>query len=98
VSAAPLGEIAKLMRDASFFAGNDSGPAHVAAAFGVPQVVFFGPSDSEVWAPWRTPVEVSNRMDLSVKSAWIGRFRPSKDCAREWRLRRHEGIDPAPRL
>jgi ADP-heptose:LPS heptosyltransferase len=58
VSGAPLGEIAKLMRDATFFAGNDSGPAHVAAAFGVPQVVIFGPSDSETWAPWKTPAEV----------------------------------------
>ena len=58
VSGAPLGEVARLMRDAAFFAGNDSGPAHVAAAFGIPQVVFFGPSDSEVWAPWQTPAEV----------------------------------------
>jgi heptosyltransferase-3 len=58
VAGAPLGEVVKLMRDAGFFAGNDSGPAHVAAAFGVPQVVFFGPSDSEVWAPWRTPAEI----------------------------------------
>ena len=48
----------RLMRDAAFFAGNDSGPAHVAAAFGVPQVVIFGPSDAEVWAPWRTPAEM----------------------------------------
>lgn len=58
VVGAPLSEIVKLMRGAAFFAGNDSGPAHVAAAFGVPQIVFFGPSDSEVWAPWRTPAEV----------------------------------------
>lgn len=58
VPGAPLGEILKLMRGAAFFAGNDSGPAHVAAAFGVPQVVFFGSSDSEVWAPWRTPAEI----------------------------------------
>ncbi len=58
VSGAPLREILKLMRGAAFFAGNDSGPAHVAAAFGVPQTVFFGPSDSEVWAPWRTPAEI----------------------------------------
>jgi heptosyltransferase-3 len=58
VSGAPLGEVVKLLRDAAFFAGNDSGPAHVAAAFGVPQVVLYGPSDSEVWAPWRTPAEV----------------------------------------
>jgi ADP-heptose:LPS heptosyltransferase len=58
VAGAPLGEVVKLMRDAAFFAGNDSGPAHVAAAFGIPQVVIFGPSDAEVWAPWRTPAEI----------------------------------------
>jgi heptosyltransferase-3 len=58
VPGASLGEIVKLMRDAAFFAGNDSGPAHVAAAFGVPQLVIFGPSDAEVWAPWRTPAEI----------------------------------------
>jgi heptosyltransferase-3 len=60
VSDAPLSEIVKLMRDAVFFVGNDSGPAHLAAAFGVPQIVFFGPSDSEVWAPWRTRAEIVN--------------------------------------
>jgi heptosyltransferase-3 len=58
VSGAPLGEVVKLMRDAAFFAGNDSGPAHVAAAFGIPQLVIFGPSDAEVWAPWRTSAEI----------------------------------------
>ncbi len=58
VPGAPLHEISRLMRDAALFAGNDSGPAHVAAAFGVPEVVFFGPSDAEVWAPWRTSAEV----------------------------------------
>jgi heptosyltransferase-3 len=58
IAAAPLSEIAGLMRCARLFAGNDSGPAHVAAAFGVPQVVIFGPSDSETWAPWRTESEV----------------------------------------
>jgi ADP-heptose:LPS heptosyltransferase len=50
----PLSELKRLIRDASLFIGNDSGPAHVAAAFGVPEVVFFGPSDSEIWSPWRT--------------------------------------------
>jgi heptosyltransferase III len=58
VPGAPLGDVMKLMRGAAFFAGNDSGPAHVAAAFGVPQIVFFGPSDPEVWAPWRTSAEI----------------------------------------
>jgi ADP-heptose:LPS heptosyltransferase len=46
------------MRDASLFIGNDSGPAHVAAAFGIPEVVFFGPSDAEIWSPWQTTAAV----------------------------------------
>lgn len=58
VSGAPLPELACLLRDASLFIGNDSGPAHMAAAFGVPEVVFFGPSDAEIWSPWRTKAAV----------------------------------------
>ena len=54
---ASLAEIARLMRDARLFIGNDSGPAHVAAAFGVPEVVLFGPSSLSTWAPWRTAAE-----------------------------------------
>ena len=46
------------MSGASLFIGNDSGPAHVAAAFGVPVVVLFGASDSIVWAPWRTESQI----------------------------------------
>ncbi len=53
-----LSEVARLLRDASLFVGNDSGPAHMAAAFGVPVVVLFGPSDHEIWAPWRTEATV----------------------------------------
>jgi len=51
---APLDEVKSLMSGASLFVGNDSGPAHLAAAFGVPVVVLFGASDPIVWAPWRT--------------------------------------------
>jgi ADP-heptose:LPS heptosyltransferase len=47
-----------LLAAAQLFVGNDSGPAHMAAAFGVPSVVLFGPSDPTVWAPWRTRHEV----------------------------------------
>ncbi len=54
VSGAPLSEVAQLMRDAALFVGNDSGPAHVAASFGLPLVALFGPSDAEIWSPWRT--------------------------------------------
>lgn len=45
---------------------NDSGPMHVAAAFGVPLVAIFGPTDHTTTAPWgprtqivRQPVECS---------------------------------------
>jgi ADP-heptose:LPS heptosyltransferase len=58
LSGAPLSEIKSLMASALLFVGNDSGPAHMAAAFGVPSVVLFGASDPEVWGPWRTRCEV----------------------------------------
>ena len=51
---APLAQVKSLMAGAQLFVGNDSGPAHIAAAFGVPVVVLFGPSDPVNWAPWRT--------------------------------------------
>jgi ADP-heptose:LPS heptosyltransferase len=63
VQGATFSELARLMRDASLFIGNDSGPAHVAAAFGVPEVVLFGPSSLSTWAPWRTPSEAIKTQD-----------------------------------
>ena len=53
-----LSEIKSLLAQAALFVGNDSGPAHMAAAFGVPSVVIFGPSDPAIWGPWRTMGEV----------------------------------------
>ncbi len=54
---APLAEVKSLLAAAALFAGNDSGPAHMAAAFGVPCVVLYGSSDPQIWAPWRTDSE-----------------------------------------
>ncbi len=54
ISGAPLEEIKALLAGAAFFAGNDSGPAHMAAAFGLPVVVFFGNSNPAIWHPWQT--------------------------------------------
>ena len=54
----PLSEIKDLLARASLFVGNDSGPAHMAAAFGLPVVVIFGESDPAIWGPWRTASEV----------------------------------------
>jgi lipopolysaccharide heptosyltransferase III len=55
---APLAEVKSLMSGAALFLGNDSGPAHIAAAFGIPVVVLFGPSNPVTWAPWRTEARV----------------------------------------
>ena len=57
LAGAPLGDVKSLLASASLFVGNDSGPAHMAAAFGLPVVVLFGTSDPVVWAPWRTRSE-----------------------------------------
>jgi len=53
-----LGEVKSVLANAALFVGNDSGPAHMAAAFGVPSVVLFSSSDPTVWEPWRTESEV----------------------------------------
>ncbi len=78
---APLSEVKSLLAGASLFVGNDSGPAHMAAAFGVPVVVFYGPSDPLVWAPWRTAAETFSapegiaRIGTDDVIAAIGRLR-----------------------
>jgi ADP-heptose:LPS heptosyltransferase len=81
VVGAPLAETKSLLRGASLFLGNDSGPAHMAAAFGLPVVVLFGPSDSVVWAPWRTASQVL------AEPAGIDHIRPSAVIAAVDRVR-----------
>jgi ADP-heptose:LPS heptosyltransferase len=54
ISNPPLSETKRLLSAASLFVGNDSGPAHMAAAFGLPVVGIFGASDPAIWGPWRT--------------------------------------------
>ena len=55
---ASLDTVKRLLRDAALFIGNDSGPAHMAAAFGIPVVVLFGPANPATWGPWRTHAKV----------------------------------------
>ena len=60
VKGAPLADIKSLIAGASLFFGNDSGPAHVAAAFDVPLAVVFARMDHAVtWAPWRSSAATS---------------------------------------
>jgi ADP-heptose:LPS heptosyltransferase len=45
-------ELAELIRGAKLYAGNDSGPMHLAAAVGTPVIALWGSSDSRRWRPW----------------------------------------------
>jgi ADP-heptose:LPS heptosyltransferase len=58
LSGAPLKDVRNLLAGSALFVGNDSGPAHMAAAFGIPVVVIFGSSDPAIWGPWRTASEI----------------------------------------
>lgn len=52
-----LVETAALLEQCTLYVGNDSGLSHVAAAFGIPTVAVFGPTDPSVWAPLGRRVE-----------------------------------------
>ncbi len=58
IANAPLSRVMSLISGAEMFIGNDSGPAHIAAAFGVRTTVIFGASDPAIWGPWRTACSV----------------------------------------
>jgi heptosyltransferase-3 len=51
-------ELAELIRGATLYVGNDSGPMHLAAAVGTPTVAVWGSSDSRAWRPWAVPSRV----------------------------------------
>ncbi len=49
---APLAELPAYLRRCDLFIGNDSGPAHVAAAVGTPTVTIFGPQNADWYRPY----------------------------------------------
>lgn len=58
ISSLSIGELVAVIADGKLFVGNDSGPAHIAAAVKTPLVVMFGPASSVRWRPWRAPSEL----------------------------------------
>lgn len=46
-----LAELALLLRKASLYIGNDSGPMHLAATVGTPCIAFFGPETPHLYGP-----------------------------------------------
>jgi predicted lipopolysaccharide heptosyltransferase III len=55
LSSLAIGELVAVIAGAKLFVGNDSGPAHIAAAVKTPLAVLFGPASSTRWSPWRSP-------------------------------------------
>ena len=64
----PLTELARRLAGVRGFIGHDSGISHLAAACGVPCLLFFGPTDAETWAPKNSGVQVFDEKtgDLSA--------------------------------
>lgn len=56
VAGLSLKELMAIIGMAAVFVGNDSGPAHIAAALSRPMAVVFGSSDASVWRPWTESV------------------------------------------
>ena len=73
LSGLSIRSLKSLLAGACLLVGNDSGPAHIAAAFGVPCVLVFGSSNSAVWHPWRTEHEV-------VETDWDCKPCPGDRC------------------
>jgi ADP-heptose:LPS heptosyltransferase len=64
-----IGELVAVIAGAKLFVGNDSGPAHIAAAVKTPLVALFGPASAVRWSPWRAP------------SALVQNYFPCNPCA-----------------
>jgi len=79
---ASLGQLAAVLAGARLFVGNDSGPAHMAAALEKPVAVIFGSSSSGIWGPWTgstekhpTPQEAE-----SIPARVVQNFYPCNPC------------------
>lgn len=77
----PLTALAGRLAGAAAFLGHDSGISHLAAACGVPSLLFFGPTDAATWAPRNAGVQVAHapegdlaRLPLEAGMAEMRRF------------------------
>ena len=73
----PLPDFAALATFARVYAGNDTGPSHIAAAAGCACLVVFGPIAPGTWKPWGVPHRA-----VSV-GAWCSPCNFKKTCPRD---------------
>lgn len=76
-------ELHALLSRAMFFVGNDSGPAHVAAAAGTPSVVLFGPQDPRRFGPWSARILVLHHRAPCWPCAQTRCVRPETPCVND---------------
>ena len=77
---ASLSQFAAALAGAHLFVGNDSGPAHMAAALSRPAVVIFGSSSSPIWGPW--PRQASDAPARIVQNPYECNPCPGDRCYR----------------
>ncbi len=76
-----LDELIRVLARTALFLGNDSGPAHLAGALGLPTVAVFGPSDPRIWKPLGSKVRtVTCREPCAPCSAGAPIACPSTRC------------------
>ncbi len=68
-----LNESACVIERASAYVGPDTALTHIAAALGVPTVVFFGPTDPLKWAPWPKGADAASNPWQRLGDQVVGR-------------------------
>jgi heptosyltransferase-2 len=99
-----IGALKELVRQSAMMVCNDTGPRHFAAAFDVPTVTLFGPTDP-VWAETYSANERIVRVDVPCGPCQLKKCPIDHRCMRElstemvleavaalWRSRGEEGV------
>ncbi|MCE9518113.1 MAG: glycosyltransferase family 9 protein [Verrucomicrobia bacterium] len=81
----PLVELASKLTSCQAFVGHDSGISHLAAACGLPCLLFFGPTDPAVWAP--RGAELRIHAEPSGDLAHLG-FKQARDVVYQFLIAR----------
>ena len=76
-------ELHALLARSMLFVGNDSGPAHLAAAAGTPSVVLFGPQDPRRFGPWSARTLVLHHRAPCWPCAQTRCVRPERPCVND---------------
>jgi heptosyltransferase-2 len=72
-------ELMALLASCSFLVTNDSGPMHIGAAFGVPLVAIFGPTDWNKTSPWTEKARVV-RVDVDCSPCHLRECNRGHEC------------------